>query len=139
MSFVGEYKIFEMVLRMDEKKGLVLGTPQEALENCKSEDDRISMQKNIDTVIIITEDNKAQYAYPIPEGTSQEDIDSAIADGCVIVDGKLVVEEIECKVEDGALYLWDESAFMTGSQWAKISTDDPEVLDLISMKYKKVR
>ncbi len=93
------------------------------------------MQMQIDTVMTVTE-NEMIYRLAIPADIPQEEIEKMEKAG-MIQDGMVEYEKTPCKIEDGALYMYDRSTFLAGTEWVKISTDVEGELNLIMAIWKK--
>lgn len=87
--------------------------------------------------IRFTEDNFVEILMPIPEGTSKEEIDEAVASGdAKIVDGMMVMcspdpdDAVKWKEENGQLFASAEFNFETNEMdWAAIDVVDDNTLD----------
>ena len=71
----------------------------EELEAQGVDEDDLSMYRN--SFMIFHENGTAENLMSLPEGCTQEQIESVIAEGKEIRDGMMVIEYKECKIEDG--------------------------------------
>lgn len=136
--FEGTYKAVKAV-KMVEGQGFVFEDLDKLIAEADDEDKRI-YEQTVRSLLIVESDASIKYAMEIPEGTPAEEIEKAKKHGMVVSDdGKYIITKSETgKVEDGALYLYDKSTFLAGTEWVKISTDVEDELNLVTTLYKRV-
>lgn len=137
MGFEGTYRAVK-ALKMMEGQGFVFVDIDRLIAEADDEDKRI-YEQTARTRLIVEADGSMRYAMEIPEGTPAEEIEKAKKHGMdVSDDGKYIITRSEIgKVEDGALYLYDKSTFLAGTEWVKISTDVEDELNLVTTLYKR--
>lgn len=137
MGFAGSYKAVKAV-KMVEGQGFVFEDIDKLIAEADDENKRI-YEQTLRSVLIVEEDGSIKYAMEIPEGTPAEEIEKAKSRGMVVSDdGKYIITRAEKgKIEDGALYLYDASTFLAGTEWVKISTEVEGELNLVTTLYKK--
>ena len=140
MNFLGDYKVSKMMTMNRETEKMEFADVADVYEQMKAagEDphELQQMQFQMQTTLTVTE-NEMIYSMPIPEDAPADELEKARAEG-MIVDDKLVYERGKCKIEDGALYMYDRSTFLTGSEWAKISTDTEGELNMVMAIWNKI-
>lgn len=138
MSFEGSYKAIK-ALKMVEGQGFVFVELDKLIAEADDEDKRM-YEQTLRSLIIVEADGSIKYAMEIPEGTPVDEIEKAKKHGMdVSDDGKYIITKSETgKIEDGALYLYDKSTFLAGTEWVKISTDVEDELNLVTTLYKRV-
>lgn len=134
MSYVGDYKVAAVRRMKEDDSGFEKVSVSEIDMNSSLGQ---SLQHVLNSTLSITEDNQMITHMPIPEGVSEADIAEADKAGR-IWNGKYMLDKKEVKIEDGILYLKDESKFLKGEEWAQISTENEGELDMVMMIYKKV-
>lgn len=141
MFVAGDYKISK-VIRMKEEGGVYYIDVEEYLKTLESECDdprEIAHEKQeLSAITEFTKDGRVIVKFPIPEGTTQEEIDDAIKHGANVKDGYVLQESGQGKVENGEFYLHDESMFLTGEEWVKISTDTKGEINMITYIYSLI-
>lgn len=99
--------------------------------------EKMQLQRMVDTTLSIDENLNAVLGMNIPEDAPADEIEKAKEAG-KIINGKYVVDTMQLKCENDELFYYDPSKMLAGTEWVKISTDVEGVLDLITMKYKKI-
>lgn len=138
MKFEGTYKAVKVV-KMVEGQGFVFEDIDKVIAQADDEDKRI-YEQTARSLLIVEADGSIKYAMGIPEGTPAEEIEKAKKHGMVVSDdGKYIITKCEAgKIEDDALYLYDKSTFLAGTEWVKISTDVEGELNLVTTLYRLV-
>lgn len=138
MGFEGTYKAVKAV-KMVEGQGFVFEDIDTLIAEADEENKRI-YQQTVRALLVVEADGSLKYMMEIPEGTPAEEIEKAKSRGMAVSDdGKYIITRSETgKIEDGALYLYDKTTFLAGTEWVKISTDVEGELNLITTLYKRV-
>lgn len=139
MNYEGVYKAVKQ-MKMVEGQGLVYEDLDKLIAEAADEEDRRIYEQNAHSQLIVGADGTIKFAMEIPEGTPAEEIEKAKRQGLeVSEDGKYIITKSEIgKIEDGVLYMYDKSTFLTGKEWVKISTDAEGELNLVTTVYKRV-
>ena len=138
MTYIGKWKLHS-VMTFDDNDMPVYLTPEEYLNSPMPyvdetdeeavADEMRERRKMIDTMIKICEDGKLYMLSPLPEGVSQEEIDAAVAEGEIEVEGNMMIaEKHPWKEEDGKI-LYDsgtegEAFGEEVSPWLEIKETD---------------
>lgn len=138
MNYEGTYKAVK-ALKMVEGQGPVFEDIDKLMAEADDEDKRI-YEQTARSFLIVETDGSIKYAIEVPDGTPAEELEKAKNHGMEVSDdGKYIITKTEIgKIEDGALYLYDKSTFLTGSEWVKISTDVEGEINLLTTLYKRV-
>lgn len=138
MAFDGIYKVIK-ARKMVEGQGFVFEDAEKILQETTNPDEKRNLERTFNTLVIIDEAANIKQAMEIPANTPAEEIEKAKSQGTVIVDEKYVVMKTnEGKVENGELFYHDQSKFMTGEEWVKISTDVEDELNMVFAIYKRI-
>lgn len=139
MGFEGMYKAAQTA-RFVEGKGLVFEDIDTVYARTTDEEEKHMLEQTMRSLIMVDELGNINYVMEIPEGTPAAELEKAKSRGMKVTeDGKYLVTRTEGgKVEDGALYLYDKSKFLAGTEWVKISTEVEDELNLITTLYKRV-
>ena len=139
MNFLGDYKLNKMLTMNSETEKTEFADPATVYARMEAagEDPRElrQMQMQIDTVMTVTE-GELIYRLPIPADAPKDEIEKMEKAG-MIKDGMVEYERTPAKIEDSALYMYDRSTFLAGTEWVKISTDVEGELNLIMAIWKK--
>lgn len=139
MNFIGTYKAKKMV-QCTENRGVVFEDIDKLLAKATDIDDKRMLEQAARSLIYVDEEANIQQMMEIPENTPVDEIEKMKKKGMPISkDGRYVILETNPgKIEDGELYLYDKSTFLTGKEWVKISTDVEDELHLVTTIYKKM-
>ncbi len=137
MRYAGTYKAVKAA-KFVEGEGLVFEDINKLLAETSDPGQRHTLEQSVHSVIIVDEEANISQAMEIPEGTPAEEIEKAKSRGMVVSeDGKYIVTKAyKGKFEDDQLFLYDQSTFLAGTEWVKISTDVPDELNMITTIYK---
>lgn len=137
MNFEGTYKAVKALKMGDD--GFAFEDIEKLIADADEENKRMYEQM-VRSLLIVGEDSSLKHAMEIPEGTPAEEIEKAKSRGMVVTDdGKYIITQAEKgKIEDGALYMYDASTFLAGTEWVKISTDVEGELNLVTTLYKRI-
>lgn len=138
MNFEGTYRAVKAI-KMVEGQGFIFEDIDKLMAEADDEDKRI-YEQTVRTLLVVEADGSFKHAMEIPEGTPAQEIEKAKKHGMVVSDdGKYIITKTETgKVEDGALYMHDESTFLAGTEWVKVSTDVEGELNFVTTLYKRV-
>ena len=135
----GDYKMATMKAMNEEELKFESVDIQVLIDRTEDEDDKEDFIRQANVILRVSDEGVCTYLSPIPDSVPKEEIDKAIEAGEKVIDGKyLVTQETEGKVENGELFIYDDNKMLTGEEWVKVSTDDPEILDFIMATYKKI-
>lgn len=140
MKFEGVYKA-EKVVKNVEGKGFVFFDLAQLLAETTDAAEKHMLEKTAGTLLMVDKEAHIKQAMAIPEGTPAEEIEKAKSRGMEVSDdGKYIVTKSEVgKYEGDALYLYDKTTFLAGTEWVKISTDTEGELNLITTLYRKIQ
>lgn len=139
MKYLGIYKAIKAA-RNVEGQGLIYEDIDKLLAETTDPGQKHSLEQMTRTMLIVDEDANINNAMEIPAGTPAEEIEKAKSRGMKVTDdGKYILTKPnKGKFENGELFFYDQTKFLTGSEWVKISTDIEDELNLISAIYKKI-
>ena len=137
VNLVGKWKIKEIQKFSLEDFNMVWKPVADLTE--ESEDEKtLNLYRNSE--LVFYEDGTAKSWLPLPEGISQEEIAEIEEEGKAIVDGKVLLETTEWKVEDGKnMYntrIEGEIADEEVSPWVEIVEVD-DMIEAFMMRYAR--
>lgn len=138
MEMIGEYRITKVMSLPEDGFGLVYIPIDDAIAREKDDHDRLELQRLKNWILTIYEDGSLVYGMDIPEGIPEEEIKKAEKIGR-IKDGRFILEEQQGKIEDGEIYMHDERKMLTGEEWVKISTEDPNIISNFTYIFEKIK
>ncbi len=142
MNIVGTW-VVDQVKGRDEADNIVMLNAEEYkkfLVKCECSEETIAERMMaFGRKVRFTEDNFVEMLMPIPEGTTKEEIDDAVASGDVkIVDGMMAMcspdpdDAMKWKEEDGQFFTTEGFNFETNEMsWAKIDVVDDNSMDFM--------
>ncbi|MCQ2522459.1 MAG: hypothetical protein MJ105_08780 [Lachnospiraceae bacterium] len=139
MGFEGIYKAARVVKNVDEK-GFVFVDIDTLMAETTDEGEKRMLMQTVRSMLRVDVEGNIQNIMEIPENTPAEEIEKAKSRGMSVTDdGKYLITKTERgKIEDGELYMYDETTFLAGTEWVKISTDVEDELNLVSVIYSKI-